>query len=107
MSDIIKSREVEDLDDREMRIFEAIFSRFSSMTIEEQKTLLKMLIFEYLECDRHSKGKDKKYWLVQRSTYEMMIHLFTNTDMIGNVRDFLFRQVEEDYRRMFEITNKA
>lgn len=103
--EVIKSVDVEDLNEEEKDIFERIYSHFESMTINEQKTLLKMLIFEYLECVRKSKGKNKRNWQVQAQTYEFLISLFTNS--IIDSRSFVFKQVEKDYKRMFEISIKA
>ena len=102
---MIIEKTVADLDDKETDLFENIYSQFESMSIEEQKTLLKMLIFEYLECVRKSKGKNKRNWQVQAQTYEFLISLFTNS--IIDSRSFVFKQVEKDYKRMFEISIKA
>lgn len=99
--------EEENLTDEEIERFERVLNHFESMTVAEQKTYLKMLIFEWLECERNCKGRDKKYWEVQRQTYEMMIHLFTDTRAIGNMRTFLFNQVEKDYERIFESSVEA
>ena len=102
---MIIEKTVADLDDKEKDLFESIYSQFESMSIEEQKTLFKMLIFEWLECVRHKNEKNKKYWLVQASTYEMLIHLFSKSPF--GIREFLFNQVEDDYKRMFESFVKA
>lgn len=100
-----QNNQVDDLSEDEKDVFEKIYEHFDSMTIEEQKTLFKMLIFEYLECCRKSKGKDKKYWRVQAMTYEFIIHLFTNS--VFSTRQIVFKQVEEDYKRVFETSIKA
>ena len=91
--------------DSEIQFFEKVMSLFKPMTNEEQETLLKMLIFEYLECSSKIKGRGKKYWQVQATTYEFLIHLFTES--VINPREFVFSQVEKDYKLYFDKVGKA